>query len=290
MSAEDGGNKEPRSGSAAQDDNETFDPDAYFAGDSHEEEASEEGEPGSPRHRWVRNLVIAVMVAALLGNVLAFWPRIYNRETLPFLFNSERLSAREDIQSYKEAVVLVSTDKGKGTGFHISNGYIVTNYHVIEGASYSLVKFPGDDAEYRAEQADADPALDIAILSVNVENRRFPFIEIEWKRQWEAGDTAYVIGNPLYFTQIAGEGKVRGLVPVRGRERPAMAVDAPVFKGNSGSPVINAQGKAIGVIFATGTFAPEEGGIAQVGLAVPMNDLERLLGKLALSGAPEEAG
>lgn len=286
MSAEDGGDKEPRSWPAAQDDNEPFDPDAYCASGSHEDEESGEEEPGAPRRNWIRNTVIAVMVAALIGNILAFWPQIYNRETLPFLFKSEELSSREDIRSYKEAVVLVSTDKGKGTGFHVSNGYIVTNYHVIEGAAYSLVKFPGDDREYRAEEAGVDPELDIAILSVNVESRDLPFIEIERERQWEAGDPAYVIGNPLYFTQIASEGKVRGLVPVKGRERPAMAVDAPVFKGNSGSPVMNARGKAIAVIFATGTFAQEEGDAVQVGLAVPLSDLERLLGNLALSGAP----
>ncbi len=286
MSSGEGDDKEPRSWSAAQDDNEPFDPDAYFAGGQHAEDESEEGEPGVPRRRWIRNTVIVVLAAALIGNILAFWPQIYNRETLPFLFKSQELSAREDIQSYKEAVVLVSTDKGKGTGFHVSNGYIVTNYHVIEGGAYSLVKFPGDDREYRAEQVGIDPALDIAILSVNVESRDLPFIEIERKQQWEAGDTAYVIGNPLYFTQIASEGKVRGLVPVKGRERLAMAVDAPVFKGNSGSPVINSQGRAIAVVFATGTFAQEGGDAVQVGLAVPLSDLDRLLDQFMHSGAP----
>jgi len=286
VSSGEGGDKEPRSWPAAQDDNEPFDPDTYFAGSSHAEEESDEGEPGAPRRRWMRNTVIAVMVAALIGNILAFWPQIYNRETLPFLFKSQELSAREDVQSYKEAVVLVSTDKGKGTGFHISNGYIVTNYHVVEGGAYSLVKFPGDDREYRAEQIGVDPALDIAILGVNVENRDLPFIAIERKQQWEAGNTVYVVGNPLYFTQIASEGTVRGLVPVKGRERPAMALDAPVFKGNSGSPVINSQGRAIAVIFATGTFAQEGGGTVQVGLAVPLSDLDRLLDKITISGAP----
>src|SRR5690606_16656086 len=115
-----------------EDDGEAFDAEAYFANGIPFEEGEEEDEPAAPRRRGVRNLVMALIVAALVGNLFAFWPQIYNRETLPFLFKSRELSAREEIQSYKEAVVLVSTDKGKGTGFHISRGYIVTNYHVIE--------------------------------------------------------------------------------------------------------------------------------------------------------------
>jgi len=273
--------KRNRQGSIDRDDgSETFDAEAYFANDMSFEEEEAEDER-TPRRKWVRNTVMALIVAALFGNILAFWPQIYNRETLPFLFKSQELSAREDIQSYKEAVVLVSTDKGKGTGFHISRGYIVTNYHVIEGAGFSLVKFPGDDREYRAEQAGVDPALDIAILRVDDEGRTLPSIDIERERRWEAGDKVYVIGNPLYFTQIAGEGQVLGLVPIRGRERPAMAVDAPVFKGNSGSPVVNEQGRAIAVIYATGELRQEEGDTIQVGLAVPLGDVDRLLNALS---------
>ena len=84
------------------------------------------------------------------------------------------------------------------------------------------------------------------------------------------------IGNPLYFTQIANEGAILGMVSVAGRQRPVMAVDAPVFKGNSGSPVINEQGQAIGVIYATGEIV-RAGKTEQVGLAVPLSDMAHLL-------------
>src|SRR5690606_4407933 len=97
--------------------------------DYEEEDDDSDFEP-AVRRGWIRNTVMIVLVDALLSNILAFWPQIYNMETLPFLFKSRELSGREEIQNYKQAVVLVGTDKGKGTGFHISNGYIITNYHV----------------------------------------------------------------------------------------------------------------------------------------------------------------
>ena len=283
MSREESGDESRLHPAARADDSESSEPlstlgaypDAsWFSDEGAEGEA--ESEPASPRRRWIRNTVLAVVVVALLGNIAAFWPQIYNRQTLPFLFKSQELSARADIQRYKEAVVLVSTDKGKGTGFHISHGYVVTNYHVIEGAAFSLVKFPGDSREYRAEQAGIDPGLDIAILKVEDEGRALPFIEVEREKLWAAGDAVYVIGNPLYFTQIASEGHVLGLVPIEGRERPVLAVDAPVFKGNSGSPVMNEQGKAIAVIYATAELSQAGEEAVQVGLGVPLSDLDRL--------------
>ncbi|MFB9276074.1 S1 family peptidase [Cohnella cellulosilytica] len=239
-----------------------------------EEDSAEEQLAAAARRRRIRNIVASLLAIALIGNVLAFWPQIYNSTTLPFLFKSKELSARENVQSYKEAVVLVSTDKGKGTGFHVNGGYIVTNYHVIEGGAYSAVKFPGNDRAYEASIAGADPDLDIALLKVEESGQSLPSIPVE--REWKPGEHVYVIGNPLYFTQIVNEGHVLELVPIRGRDKPALAIDAPVFKGNSGSPVINEEGRAIAVVFATTEIEREEGP-AQAGLAVPFADLEELL-------------
>lgn len=260
---------------------EAFDPDAE---DFWEEDEEEENAP-PPRRKWIRNAILFLLAAALIGNVLAFWPQIYNRETLPFLFKSRELSTREDVQSYKEAVVLISSDRSKGTGFHISNGYIVTNYHVIENNVFSLVQFPNHPRGYEAELAAADAGLDIAILKVEIGSEALPYIEIERERPWEPGDPVYVIGNPLYFSQIAGEGKLLGLVPIRNREKPPVAIDAPVFKGHSGSPVINANGKVVAVVYAT-TELEHEGERVPAGLAVPIDDLADLLGDLRLADRP----
>jgi S1-C subfamily serine protease len=246
--------------------------------EAEEEEDEDDGGSSAGRRKWIRNTIIFLLVAALVGNIVAFWPQIYNMKTLPLLFKSRELSSQAEIQSYKEAVVLVSTDNGKGTGFHINGGYIVTNYHVIEDSGYIIVKFPDERSEsYKAELAGSDPDLDIAILKADIGDQRLPFIEVERSNeQWEPGEPVYVIGNPLYFTQIAIEGEMISLVPIQGRQKPVMALDAPVYSGNSGSPVINEHGKAIGVVYATADIQHHDQ-IIEAGLAVPIADMESLL-------------
>ena len=231
------------------------------------------------RRKWFRNAVIGLLVAALIGNILAFWPQIYNMETLPLLFKSRELSGRKEVRHYKKAVVLVATDKGKGSGFHVSDGYIVTNYHVIEDAAYFIVEFPGENARFAADVVRFDPDLDLAVLQVDSGGKRLPAIEIEREHDWEPGAHVYVIGNPLDLKQIASEGKVLGMLPIQGRSQPVMAIDAPVHKGSSGSPVINEHGRAIAVIYAAGEIM-DQGGKKQVGLAVPLRDLDALLPEL----------
>lgn len=249
------------------------------------EEEDEDGGSSVTRRKWIRNTIIFLLVAALVGNILAFWPQIYNMKTLPFLFKSQELSSQAEIQGYKEAVVLVSTDKGKGTGFHINGGYIVTNHHVIEDNDYIIVKFPEHSQSYKAELSNSDPDLDIAILKADIGDQQLPFIEIERNsKQWEPDEHIYVIGNPLYFTQIAIEGAIIGLIPIQGRQKPVMALNAPVYSGNSGSPVINEHGKAIAVVYATANILHQEQMI-EAGLAVPIADLEGLLQTLLPSEA-----
>lgn len=245
--------------------------------DFESEEEENDGGSSASRRKWIRNMIIFLLVAALAVNIVAFLPQIYNMKTLPLLFGSKELSRQAEIQSYKEAVVTVSTDNGKGTGFHINGGYIVTNYHVIEDNGYIIVTFPEQSQSYKAELSGSDPDLDIAILKADIGDQRLPFIEVERdNKQWEPDEQIYVIGNPLHFTQIAIEGAIIGLVPIQGRKAPVMALDAPVYKGNSGSPVINKRGKAIAVVFATADVDHQDQMI-EAGLAVPMADIETLL-------------
>ncbi|MFD0673517.1 serine protease [Cohnella sp. GCM10027633] len=238
------------------------------------EEDEEARRAAEARRRRIKKIVIYVLSLALLGNALAFWPQIYNLTTLSFLSKSKELSVHEHVQGYKEAVVLVSTDKGKGTGFHVNGGYIVTNAHVIEDGAYIAVKFPGTDRTYKANLSSSDPGLDIAVLKVDADGREMPAIDVG--REWEPGEHVYIIGNPLYFTQIVNEGHVMELVPIRGRDKPALAIDTQIYQGNSGSPVINEEGKAIAVIYATAELS-EANGTRQVGLAVPLADIGSLL-------------
>lgn len=238
------------------------------------EEDEEAKRAAEARRRRIKKIIVYVLALALLGNALAFWPQIYNLTSLSFLSKSRELSTNEHVQRYKEAVVLVSTDKGKGTGFHVNGGYIITNAHVIEEGTYISVKFPGNDRSFKAKLSSSDSELDIAVLKVDADGQELPTIAVG--REWKSGEHVYIIGNPLYFTQIVNEGHVMELVPLRGRDKPALAIDTQIYQGNSGSPVINDEGQAIAVIYATAELS-RENVTKQVGLAIPLADLGSML-------------
>lgn len=233
------------------------------------------GGGSSPGRRRIRNAVAALLIAALIVNLLAVLPRIYNLDTLPLLFRSRQLAEQEEIRRALDAVVLISTNRSRGSGFHVSGGYILTNHHVVEDAAWLLVEFPGA-GRFPAEVAEADPALDIALLKADIGEERLPFIEIE--RNWEPGETVYVVGNPLYLERIAASGSILGTARVQGRSAPVMIVDAPVRRGNSGSPVVNGRGRAVAVIYAAGEVM-HRGEPVQAGFAVPIGELDGLLGQ-----------
>ncbi|GAA3406995.1 S1C family serine protease [Paenibacillus hodogayensis] len=228
----------------------------------------------------LKKAIAVFMVVALLANVFAFWPLLYNLDAIRFLSVSRELSRNDAISQYKQAIVTVSTEQGKGTGFLISpDGYIVTNHHVIEGNKKAFVRF-SKGLSYEAEVVVSEAGLDLAVLKIAPDKERRTTLPVERKRTWQAGEHVYVIGNPLFFSRIANEGTIAGEIPVHGLDVPAMALQAPIYKGNSGSPVINESGEAIAVVFAT-TEIELAGRKEKVGLAVPVDYLLPYLDKLA---------
>ncbi|WP_158289332.1 S1C family serine protease [Paenibacillus flagellatus] len=229
--------------------------------------------------RRLKKAIAVFVVAALLVNGLAFWPMLYNGQAIRFLVKSRELSRNEAVAAYKQAVVVVGTDEGKGTGFLITpDGYIVTNHHVIEGAKNVFVRLP-DGENYIAEVKASEAGLDLAVLKIDPGDRQLDALPLERTNDWREGEPVYIIGNPLMFTRIANEGTIAGQIPVRGLDVPALALQAPVYKGNSGSPVINADGKAIAVVFATAEVELD-GEKRHVGLAVSVAHLLPVLEKI----------
>jgi serine protease Do len=213
----------------------------------------------------------------LFGNLLAFFPLVFNMQAIQFLKKTRELSQNQHIQQYKKAVVVVKADDRKGTGFNVdAQGLIITNQHVVEDAKFASVSFD-EGGIYRAEVIVADASIDIAVLRIinsasEVTNRVFSTLSIETRQQWNAGMPIYVIGNPLFFNRIANEGTVVGLISLEGWELPVMTIKAPIYKGNSGSPIINHEGNVIAVVFAT-TKVVHDGAKQKVGLAIPIQYL-----------------
>ena len=235
-------------------------------------------------HRWRQRLkksVAGVLVVALLINVVSVWPQVINWTAFRFLETSYRLYQDDEIKQRKESVVSVVAENQKGTGFNLSEaGLIITNAHVIEDTNGLYIHFSGGES-YVPVIEKSIPELDIAIL--DVEGESLPHLTANYDYQWEKGDQVYFIGNPLGFPLIANEGEIIGETLVQGIREPVLMIKAPVYKGNSGSPVFNEQGEVIGVIFAT---MPNSEIDEIVGLVVPIHYLEDYVTSRSLANKP----
>lgn len=217
--------------------------------------------PKRPFPKWPFWLI----AIAMAFNIVAALPQTLSIPAINFLVKSATLSAEPDIKEYKKSVVVIETEDGRGTGFSISSkGTIITNHHVVEGESSVTVAF-SEQGLYKAEVVDVYPEIDLAILEVNEEN--LPYLELASEAAIEQDEAVNFIGNPLRFQGIANEGTIIDYILLSDWEDEVVMIDAPVYRGNSGSPIINEAGQVIGVIFAT--LDHDEYG--RVGLFVPID-------------------
>ncbi|MBN9656114.1 trypsin-like peptidase domain-containing protein [Halobacillus sp. GSS1] len=214
-----------------------------------------------PFPKWIFWLIAFMMVL----NIVAVLPNTFSIPAIDFLMTSAKLSTNEKVQTYKESVVVVEAGQSKGTGFAFTeDGNILTNHHVIEDEKRISVGFR-DDGLFDAEVIASYPEVDLAVLDVEGEN--LPHLELADEAAFDDREHVYFIGNPLKFTGIANEGNVIGYKQLSDWDQQVLMLDAPIYRGNSGSPVINDQGEVIGVVFAT-LHDDDEG---RVGLAVPID-------------------
>ena len=214
-----------------------------------------------PFPKWIFWLIAIMMVT----NIVAVLPNTFSIPAVDFLMTSAKLSSDEQVKEYKQSVVVVEAGQSKGTGFAIKeDGTILTNHHVIEDEKRISVAFP-EQGLYQAEVVEQYPEVDLAVLKADGED--FPHLNLADETVFEENDHVYFIGNPLRFTGIANQGTVIGYKNLSDWNQPVLMLDAPIYKGNSGSPVINESGEVIAVVFAT-LHDDAEG---RVGLAVPID-------------------
>lgn len=164
-----------------------------------------------------------------------------------------------------------------GSGFIINkDGYILTNNHVVENATDITVKL-GDSREFKAKVIGRDPKTDIALIKIEASN--LPVIPFGDSDKLEVGEPVMAIGNPFGLNQTV----TTGIVSAKGRfigEGPYdnfIQTDASINRGNSGGPLINANGEAVGV--NTAILSPTGGSIG-IGFAIPIAMIKEVLPQL----------
>ena len=178
-----------------------------------------------------------------------------------------------------------------GSGFVIDKaGHIVTNYHVIEGARSVDVSF-SDNESRRARIVGADPSTDIAVLQVKALSRALTPVQLGNSDDVHVGDAVVAIGNPSGLERTVTAGIVSALQRVIQAPNAysidhVIQTDAPINKGNSGGPLLDAQGKVIGV---NSQIQSETGGNVGIGFAVPINTVKTVAAQLIKTGHAEHA-
>ena len=171
--------------------------------------------------------------------------------------------------------------RSMGSGFIVNpSGHIVTNNHVVEGASEIRVKIH-DGRELTAKVVGSDPKTDLALLKV--EATGLPVIPLGNSSELRVGEQVMAIGNPFGLEQTVTTGIVSatGRVIGQGPYDDFIQTDASINPGNSGGPLINSRGQAIGINAA---IFSQSGGSVGIGFAIPVDQAKAVVTQLASAG------
>ncbi len=256
--------------------------------------------------------IFLIIVVALALAAWQFWPWIESallgsdgtpRTVTPRgdLAADEKATI-ELFERTKDSVVFISTrervldlwtrniftiPRGTGSGFiWDEKGHVVTNYHVIAGASEAHVRL-SDGRDYAAALVGASPAHDLAVLRIRVGVNRPPPVLIGTSHDLKVGQKVFAIGNPFGLDWTL----TTGIVSALDRSLPAgdgesliehlIQTDAAINPGNSGGPLLDSAGRLIGI--NTAIYSPS-GAYAGVGFAVPVDTVNRVVPQLIAHG------
>jgi S1-C subfamily serine protease len=181
--------------------------------------------------------------------------------------------------------------QGQGSGFvYDRQGHIVTNQHVIQGASSVSVRF-WNGQTYDAEVVGTDASTDLAVLDVDAPASVLSPLRLGDSSEVEVGDGVVAIGSPFGLEQTVTSGIVSALhrqmtAPNEFSINDSIQTDAAINHGNSGGPLLNAGGRVIGV---NAQIESDSGGNDGVGFAIPSNTVSSIVSQLVETGEVEHA-
>jgi len=266
----------------------------------------------SARQIWLLALasaLIAVGATALIYTLGSYWrngpSNITFAESSPKGISdpsavSDEQNSIEVYKSISPGVAFISTTsytqdwwgqveegKGNGSGSVIdTNGDILTNYHVIEGATKVTVNF-GADKVYPARVIGGDPDTDLAVIKIDSPPEGLTVVPLGDSDKLDVGQKVLAIGNPFGLDRTLTTGVISGLQrPIRARNNhpidAAIQTDASINPGNSGGPLLDKFGKMIGI--NSQILSPSGGGSVGVGFAIPVNTAKRIVPQILQFG------
>ena len=180
------------------------------------------------------------------------------------------------------------TSEALGSGFVIDKaGHIVTNYHVVQGAQKVLVSFSGKD-QLRATVVGTDPSTDTAVLKIDQHGGALTPLELGNSDAVRVGDTVYAIGNPFGYTRTLTSGIVSAVqrqitAPNSLSIDNVIQTDAAINHGNSGGPLLDSEGRVIGVTSQIYAGNSQSGNIG-IGFAIPVNLVRNVAAQIISTG------
>lgn len=242
----------------------------------------EESGEGKQRPTWLLQLIAAFALVGFIALSYAWLPLIAPSH-FEFLRQDRELSEEAMVKVSKPAVVSILTtipdgtpsSARAGTGFNIaSDGLVVTNRHVVDGAVSIRVSF-SDNQRYFTNQYQIIENYDLALIKIK--GKELPVLSLS-EALPAVDEQVTIIGNPMGFERISARGPVIGYYDGGEAGASVFAIRAIVEPGSSGSPVINTQGQVCGVVYAI-TDTEKDGQKIRYSLAIPAAALKTATGE-----------
>lgn len=220
-------------------------------------------------------------------------PAVYDRDGLTpeeavsvYIYEKNNRSVANIMTRTPRGGFLAGDEEGSGSGCVLdTDGHILTNYHVIEGAREIQVTL-FDGQTYAAERVGADPINDTAVIRIDAPERVLFPPKIGDSGKLKVGMKVFAIGNPFGYERTLSTGVIsslnRSLQVTQARSiKSIIQIDASINPGNSGGPLFDSHGRLIGMNTAIATRTGQSAGI---GFAIPMNLVGRIVPQLIQNG------